>query len=201
VRWFNGRGITLTHRFGELSFDVKGKNDEVLCVASYGAGPLGAVLGIELKKKLSWQGMRQAETEFYLWQSSSQYPFCQVITDMRIGGAYYSEGINDTGNMVVRYRVFNNMEQLYEFMAKLIYGLPKDLNDRLLPRADPTLSVSFPQELLEPRRVKPRLGRYEAMQQLSGGLPPGLAALKLISDKRAEEDDVANLRDVADYFS
>ena len=25
------------------------------------------------------QGVRQAETEFYLWQSSSQYPFCQVM--------------------------------------------------------------------------------------------------------------------------
>ncbi|KAG2428397.1 hypothetical protein HYH02_014384 [Chlamydomonas schloesseri] len=71
VQWFNGRGITLTHRLGEMSCSIKGKNNKVLGVTSFGQAATGAVLGVQLKKKLAQQGVRQAEAEFYLWQCSS----------------------------------------------------------------------------------------------------------------------------------
>ncbi|KAG2443757.1 hypothetical protein HXX76_002103 [Chlamydomonas incerta] len=199
VQWFNGRGIALTHRFGEMSYSIKGKNDEVLGVTSFGQAATGAVLGVELKKKLSQQGVRQAETEFYLWQSSSQYPFCQVITDMKTGCAYYFEGINSKGRLVLRVRVFGSMGPLYDFMAGLINGLPSDLNDQLRSRAPSGLPVSFPQELSVPQRIKPP--QHAPRAELDAGVPPFASALKLISDMRDAEDDIANLRDVADWQS
>ena len=69
---------------------------QVLCVRRFhGEYALGAVLGVEIKKRLTWQGIRQAECEFYLWGHYSQFPFVQVITDMQTGGVvYFSSGID-----------------------------------------------------------------------------------------------------------
>ncbi len=52
-------------------------------------------IGIELKRRLTVKGLRQAEVEFYLWRKDSYYPFMQIITDMRSGGfAYYARPKN-----------------------------------------------------------------------------------------------------------
>ena len=54
----------------------------VLFLRRYNACPqLGAVLDVELKKTLTWPGVRQAETECFLWGYHSQFPFIQLITD------------------------------------------------------------------------------------------------------------------------
>ena len=51
---------------------------------------VGAVPGIEMKKDLSQQAVRQAEVEFYLWWRNSHFPYLQVVTDMETGGyAFY----------------------------------------------------------------------------------------------------------------
>ena len=60
-----------------------------LCKKIPGKYALGAVLGVDIKKKLTWQGIRQAECEFYLWGHYSQFPFIQVITDMQTRGVVY----------------------------------------------------------------------------------------------------------------
>ncbi|KXZ45934.1 hypothetical protein GPECTOR_49g518 [Gonium pectorale] len=201
VQWYSGRGTTIKIRLPGLSFAVSGKNDEVLGVKSFGTDETGAVLGVELKKKLTWQGLRQAETEFYLWQGSSQYPFCQVITDLQTGGAaYYSDGADEKGKVRVVRRVFVGMEKLYLFMAQLVSALPADIDAPLRSRADPGLPAGFPDELPVPRRVKPRL-EPTAAPELVGGLPHYAVAFKLLAEMRADEDDVANLRDLADWPS
>lgn len=38
----------------------------------------GAVIGIELKKKLSEASRRQGEAEFYIFSLASNFPFLQV---------------------------------------------------------------------------------------------------------------------------
>lgn len=54
--WIDARGKVLKRTFSGVPFPVSGKNDEVLTIQSYHAQPdLGAVLGVELKKKLTWQ--------------------------------------------------------------------------------------------------------------------------------------------------
>lgn len=147
------------------------------------------------------QGLRQAESEFYLWTCSSDFPFCQVITDVTTGGvAYYCAGDKDDGGMHLHVRVFMGMEPLYEFLAKLIEGLPKNLG-RAKPGTDDQSyqqgMAANPgvQEFAAPRRVRPRL----ALGPGSGSaLPPVATAMKLVCDMRAAEDDVACLRDVQD---
>ncbi|GIL74625.1 hypothetical protein Vretimale_2141 [Volvox reticuliferus] len=122
----------------------------------------------------------------------------QVITDMKIGAAYFVEGVNPEGYLVLCVRVFGSMEPLYNFMAELINGLPSDLNDRLRPRTPSSLPVSFPKELSAPLRIKPPRHAPPHVER-STSLPPFIAALKLISEMREAEDDIANLHDVADW--
>lgn len=55
LRWLNGRGLQVRYRFGSLNFDITCRNDELLGISTYGQQKEGMVLGIELKKKLSWQ--------------------------------------------------------------------------------------------------------------------------------------------------
>ncbi|KXZ46533.1 hypothetical protein GPECTOR_43g970 [Gonium pectorale] len=171
VQWYSGRDNTIEIRFPGLRFAVSGKNDVVLGVKSFGTEELGAVLGVVLKKKLTRQGLRQAEAQFYLWQCSSQYPFCQVITDLQTGGvAYYSDGFDQEGYLRVVFRVFVDMEKLHLFMAQLVNALPADIEAPLRPRAGPELPAAFPRELPEPRRVKPERDP-PAAPELAGGLP------------------------------
>ncbi len=59
---------------------------------------LGAFMGIEMKRGLTANGLRQAEVEYYLWAGCSMFPFVQIITDMHIGGAaFYRIGSSSTG--------------------------------------------------------------------------------------------------------
>ena len=59
---------------------------------------LGAFMGIEMKKGLTAKGLRQAEVEYYLWAGCSMFPFVQIITDMRVGGAaFYRTGSSPAG--------------------------------------------------------------------------------------------------------
>ena len=68
---------------------------QVLCLRRFhGDATMGALLGVELKKKLTWQGIRQAECEYYLWAHYSDFPFIQLITDMQRGGVvFFSTGV------------------------------------------------------------------------------------------------------------
>lgn len=112
---------------------------------------------------------------------------------MKIGCAYFAEGVNPQGLLVVRYRVFGGMAPLYEFMAGLINGLPPDVNDRLGDCAPPSLlAFSGPQRIKPPPQHTPHAER-------GASVPPLMSALKLISEMRDAEDDVANLRDVAGW--
>ena len=59
---------------------------------------LGAFMGIEMKRGLTANGLRQAEVEYYLWAGCSMFPFVQIITDMQIGGAaFYRIGSSPAG--------------------------------------------------------------------------------------------------------
>ena len=35
-------------------------------------------MGVQMKKRLSWESVRQAQVEFMLFGQGSFYPFCQV---------------------------------------------------------------------------------------------------------------------------
>ena len=59
---------------------------------------LGAFMGIEMKRGLTANGLRQAEVEYYLWAGCSMFPFVQIITDMQIrGAAFYGIGSSPAG--------------------------------------------------------------------------------------------------------
>ena len=55
-------------------------------------------MGIEMKRGLTANGLRQAEVEYYLWAGCSMFPFVQIITDMQSGGAaFYRIGSSPAG--------------------------------------------------------------------------------------------------------
>jgi hypothetical protein len=54
--WKDARNITLKRHFSALMYPVTARNDEVLIVKAFnGAAADGAILGVELKKKLTRQ--------------------------------------------------------------------------------------------------------------------------------------------------
>ena len=70
---------TATAELEDLPFPLTGRNDELIVLRCYHQNPLvGAIMGVEVKKKLTWASKRQAETEFWLFAANSLYPFCQV---------------------------------------------------------------------------------------------------------------------------
>lgn len=92
--WNDANRMTIKMRFSNLEFPVVAKNDLVLSLRRFRSlMSSGAILGVEIKRKLSWRRLRQAEVEFYVWASESLFPFVQLITDMERGGvAIYSKG-------------------------------------------------------------------------------------------------------------
>jgi hypothetical protein len=56
LAWFDARDITIKKHFGGLAYPVSTKNDEVLIVRDFHGTPAyGAILGVELKKKITRQ--------------------------------------------------------------------------------------------------------------------------------------------------
>jgi hypothetical protein len=54
--WWDARSSTVKRQFGELMYPITAKNDELLIVQAFSAAPQeGAILGIELKKKVTAQ--------------------------------------------------------------------------------------------------------------------------------------------------
>lgn len=94
VVWNFANGVTYEVKFPGVEFSVVSQNDLMLSSRRYGSLiNVGAILGVEIKKKLSWKGLRQTEAEFYVWSNDSIFPFIQLITDTERGGvALYSKG-------------------------------------------------------------------------------------------------------------
>ena len=139
--------------------------------------------------------MRQAETEFLLWQGTSHYPFCQLITDLNSGGvAFYAQPpAHAQETMRVVYHVLPSLDTMWEFMAELVKSLDTSALTSLLRFDTPTTSTSA--ELEHPRRVKPKL--KGDISSLSGsGLPSADRFWKILSAMQADEQDIACLQDV-----
>ena len=65
--------------FEGVPYPMSGRNDEMFSLSRHYNEPLhGGIMGVELKKKLTWASVRQAETGFLLFAPISWYPYCQV---------------------------------------------------------------------------------------------------------------------------
>ena len=60
----------------------------------------GALVGIELKKKLTPASRRQAEAELLAFGVQSCFPFLQVVTDMTRGGYAYWKAMSKGSRQV-----------------------------------------------------------------------------------------------------
>ena len=66
-------------RDDKLVFAIKGKNDELIVSRRLrDMAALGAVIGIELKKRLSLGALLQAQAEWLLYAPKSMFPYIQV---------------------------------------------------------------------------------------------------------------------------
>lgn len=108
----------------------------------------GAVIGVELKKRLSMASRRQGEAEFYIFSLASNFPFLQVVTDMVHGGfAYWKKG-DQEGQQLVYEKVLVSMDALYDFLRVAVNKLPCNLGQ------DEGNTVVLPVELSDPSRRK-----------------------------------------------
>jgi hypothetical protein len=96
------------------------------------------------------QALREAEVEFYTWDSRVPGPFLQVVTDLCRGGAvFWCEDVKEpaqaqpgaaqtqsgaaptqpgaacSGNIIIRCQILGSMCQVYEFVTKAILSLPE----------------------------------------------------------------------------
>ena len=66
--WRDARGKTLKRHFNGLMYPVSARNDEVLIVRSFAGIPEhGAILGVELKKQLTWQVSAHLPVQWNQW--------------------------------------------------------------------------------------------------------------------------------------
>ena len=77
------------------------------------------------------QALREAEVEFYTWDSWVPGPFLQVVTDLcRGGAAFWCEGVNDpaaacfSNSIIIRRRLLTSMSEVYEFVTNAVHSLP-----------------------------------------------------------------------------
>ena len=138
--------------------------------------------------------MRQAETEFLLWQSTSYYPFCQLITDLNSGAvAFYAQAPADAEeSMRVMYQVLPSLDKMWEFMAELVKSLDTRALTNLLRSDRPARTA----QLEHPRRVRPKL-KGDPSSVSGAALPSADRFWKLLSAVRADEQDIACLQDVS----
>jgi hypothetical protein len=73
-----------------LVFPIKGKNDELIVPSRLRGTPAtGAVLGVELKKRIGPGDLYQAQAEWLLYGPQSMFPFMQVSIPASNGSVSY----------------------------------------------------------------------------------------------------------------
>ena len=71
VVWTNANATKIKKRFSNLEFPIVAQNDLVASLKRFKSlVSIDAILGMVIKRKLSWRGFRQAEVEFYVWTSA-----------------------------------------------------------------------------------------------------------------------------------
>jgi hypothetical protein len=192
VVWTDANGTKIKKRFSNLEFPVVAKNDLVASLKRFRSlVSVGAILGVEIKRKLSWRGLRQAEVEFYVWASESLFPFVQLITDMERGGvAIYSKGGKD-----VRFRTLGSMEAVRNFVSGIVKSLPPGAGED-----DSEDGFINPDTFPSPSRKRLRLkslGMSSANPQGgSSSIGRQMAFWSMAAAYNNNLGDVANLRDL-----
>ncbi|BDA45765.1 hypothetical protein COCOBI_07-5520 [Coccomyxa sp. Obi] len=143
----DAKGKTVKMTCEGIPYPLAGQNDELISLRRYHNDPQhGAIMGVELKKKLSWAAVRQSQTEFLLFAAKSWYPYCQMATDLEKGGiAYYMSG-HVGGHRIITGRVFGDMASFWKFYSDFLENTPMALG------ADD--EANFPEELPNPKRMK-----------------------------------------------
>lgn len=173
--------LTVEFRQKGLAFPIRGRTDELVVPRRLeGDGVLGAVIGLEFKKRLAPGDLLQAQAEWLLYAPKSMFPYVQLLTDMEHGGVafYYVRGELQDGWRRLEYRVLPSMDDVWSFVAHLVQHIPLDI---ACDTADLS-SVIQPLELPEPKRFK-----FDAFSKAS-----------MVAAWRALATFQNNLHDVAD---
>ena len=129
--------------------------------------------------------LRQAEAEFYLYGQQSQFPFTQLVTDLRTGGvAYYCRG-EQGGERIVEGRVLVGMQDFWAFLKLCIGAIPPNTGQ---DTGEHGQIMVLPAELHEPKRMKLLAPCRNAV---GGGAWAALCTLL--------DNDVANLEDLGGF--
>ena len=62
-----------------MPYKLAGQADELIALRRHHQTPtLGGIMGVEVKKRLAWGTINQAQAEYLLYSDESMYPFCMV---------------------------------------------------------------------------------------------------------------------------
>ena len=86
-------------RDDKLMFPIRGKNDELIVSRRLRDTPaLGAVLGIEFKKRLSPGALLQAQAQWLLYAPKSMFPYIQASSKSLLL-AYFVHLMSESGGL------------------------------------------------------------------------------------------------------
>ncbi|KAK9810813.1 hypothetical protein WJX73_009254 [Symbiochloris irregularis] len=135
-------------------FPISGKNDILLVPRKWHLQPVEyAVAGIEMKKGLRQEQLKQAKIEFLLGASHSNLPFCQCVTDLEHGGFALYQTAHYEGKHIVQIRLLKGMESFWTFLETLCKQLVNAVPDSFPHTGD------LP-ELPGPKRMKLTLSHH-----------------------------------------
>eukprot|EP00879_Flechtneria_rotunda_P026107 GHRR01027798.1.p1 GENE.GHRR01027798.1~~GHRR01027798.1.p1 ORF type:complete len:171 (-),score=74.24 GHRR01027798.1:189-701(-) len=106
-----------------------------------------SVIGVELKKDLTQASRRQWEAEFIAFSLASNFPFLQLVTDMKRDGFAYYKQRDQQGQQVVVEQVLVGMGAFYDFLKAALSDLPSVLTNA-------HAVVEIVQQLQHPTRTK-----------------------------------------------
>lgn len=136
---------------------------------------------------LALQGLRQAQLEYIVWQSKSQFPFCQLITDLRSGAmAYYAESMPAAAGerTTLTVRALPTMADVWAFMSELVKDALAHIHVGGAKRP------SSLEQLEHPHRVKLKFVGAETTAAAKSEMARAEWLWRQIADIRAYEDDL-----------
>lgn len=179
-------------------------NDDLIVLTTCPGSPESlSVGGLELKKSINMQAVRQAVMELCVFGAVSNFPFVQFLTDLRKGGlVLYCSAVSPTGGPVVGCRVLLGMGQFWDFLKRYVKSVPSSwgtIQGRSGVMAGATLLSLKGEPKLKFRKVLMQTGAGPVMEGLDGHARLSISFREVTSCDE-DDDDVAQLGDLVGFL-
>lgn len=182
------------------------KNDSLLVYRGKDDAASSALVGIKLKKDLhDLIAARQAEMEYFIFGGKSDFPFVQLLTDLRKGGIFFfwnGAKVNDErALLVLEPRVVTGMEKVWGVLQEFISSIPD------LGQSGQEARFSFFHRLGSPvvvHKLPDGMVGKEAQAVTEGLIGSSSLLHSLLHQSQfasQDDNDIARVEDLDDFFT